>query len=107
MSTDQTTDTPLLAPAVVGPVVERVVRPLVERLEAAAHAWENSLTVCGDYMPSPAMLREAKAEIERLRALLATPASECTHQCLRCMHKYAPDGANEDCPVCGHDGTAA
>jgi hypothetical protein len=48
--------------------VDRGVRPLVERLEAAAHAWENSLTVYGDHMPSPAMLREAKAEIERLRA---------------------------------------
>jgi predicted TIM-barrel fold metal-dependent hydrolase len=43
---------------------------LVERLEAAAHAWENSLTVRRDLMASPAMLREAKVEIERLRVIL-------------------------------------
>lgn len=51
----------------VGAPVQRRVRPLVERLEDAAHAWEHSLTICGDYMPSPAMLREAKAEIELLQ----------------------------------------
>jgi hypothetical protein len=43
---------------------------LVERLEAAAHAWENSLTVRRDIMASPAMLREAKVEIERLRVIM-------------------------------------
>lgn len=64
--TTETTDTPPQTDA-VGAQVQRGVRPLVERLEAAAHAWENSLTICGDHMPSPAMLREAKAEIERLR----------------------------------------
>ncbi len=48
--------------------LQRPVRPLAERLEDAAHAWEKGLTIFGgDYMPGPEMLREAKAEIEMLR----------------------------------------
>lgn len=52
------------------------------------------------------LLLEAKAEIDRLRAILAIPSSACcTHQCKKCLHKYAPVGEDEDCPVCGHDGS--
>lgn len=66
-----------------GVAVDREVRPLVERLEDAAHAWENNQTICGDYMPSPAMLREAAAEIGLLRVLLEQ-SNRGEHICLKC-----------------------
>lgn len=47
---------------------------------------------------------EAEAEVARLRELLTVPASECTHQCRKCLRKYVANGADEDCPFCGHDG---
>jgi len=77
--------------------VDRGVRPLVKRLRAMARHEHDDLTVAD----------EAADEIERLVALFAVPASECTHQCRRCMHKYVTHSANEDCPLCGHDGIAA
>jgi len=43
---------------------------ITERLEATATAWENNSAVRGELLPSPAMLREAAAEIERLRGLV-------------------------------------
>jgi len=89
-------------PAVAGPV-EPTVRPLVERLEDAAHAWENHLTVCGDHMPSPAMLREAKNEIQRLRSAIDNHNAGCVESCAARSHCEAFTSRGRNCPDCPRD----
>lgn len=73
---------------------------LIKRLDEAAQ----QLNLVGGQISE--LLLEAKAEIDRLRAILTNPSSACcTHQCKKCLHKYAPMGEDEDCPVRGHDGS--
>ena len=43
-------------------------------------------------------------EFVRLRHMVEG-MQEHSHRCIKCFHRYTPEGSNEDCPKCGCDGT--
>jgi len=48
-----------------------------------------------------------RGEIDKLRKEALEPPTNKTHRCIKCLHAYwVGEGKNEDCPACGHDGTA-
>jgi rubrerythrin len=81
----------------------QVLEGLLHNAQLAAAKGAEALATLESERAANAILT---SEVERLRALLSIPASECTHQCRKCMHRYVPEGMNEDCPLCGHDGKA-
>lgn len=52
-------------------------------------------------------LRKQVAELEELIERLRIPAGNHTHKCIKCGYAYTPlAGECENCPSCGHDGSA-
>ena len=54
-----------------------------------------------------AALAERDAELAALKTELLKPKEDYSYQCRSCTHLYTPETANEDCPRCGSNGTAA
>lgn len=48
-------------------------------------------------------IEHLEAEVAQMRGFIADGGH--THHCIRCNHRYSPTGNDQDCPVCGSDGT--
>jgi hypothetical protein len=68
--------------------------------------WKHPMPQSADRIASLELEIDAlRTQRDGLLKALEGRDTDHSHLCRRCFHRYTPEGSNENCPKCGHDGT--